>query len=117
MVRSVLGTEGCAFADAFDQAFALRTTLYPLLRLTLPIHMPTDSKSLLDTLFKESVTTEKRLAIYLQAIRQAYSQCKISNVAFVRSEHDPDDSLTKVKKIQALQGAITNNKLDHPFDQ
>lgn len=60
VVRSVLGAEVCAFADAFGQAFAIQSVIEQCYCKRVPIRMLTDSKSLFDVIKKESTTTEKR---------------------------------------------------------
>lgn len=69
VVRPVLGAEICAFADAFDQAYASKHLMEKAYNKTIPMRMQTDSKSLLAEIGKESTTSEKRLKIDLKAIK------------------------------------------------
>ena len=52
VTRSVWSAEVIAFADLFDQAFALRSQLEHAINRSVPLHLMTDSKSLLDIIRK-----------------------------------------------------------------
>lgn len=116
VVRSVLGAETYAFADAFDYAHALKHDLESILDQKIPLQMLTDSKSLFDVLTKCSSTIEKRLMIDLQVVRQAYETHLISDLGFIRTEHNPADGLTKIGTCQALRKLIATNKCDQDID-
>ena len=108
VTRSVLSAEVIAFADLFDDAMAIRSQMEHALQQPVPMHLMTDSKSLFDIISKGSRTSEKRVMLDIHATRQAYQRQEISNIGFVRSEHNLADGLTKEKK----QGALLQMMLD-----
>ena len=61
MTRSVLSAEVVAFADLFDDSFAIRDQIEQALGQPVPMHLLTDSKSLFDIVSKGSRTSEKRI--------------------------------------------------------
>ena len=63
VTRSVLSAEVIAFADWFDDAFALKSQLEHALGRAVPIHLLTDSKSFFDIISKWSRTSEKRIML------------------------------------------------------
>lgn len=79
--------------------------------------MFTDSKCLFDVITKNTTTTEKRLMIDVQTIREAYEKMEISDVGWIRSEQNPADALTKVKDNEVLDRIIDEGILDHEVDQ
>lgn len=115
--RSVHGSEVMAFADGFDMAFAIRHDLQLMLSQSINILMFTDSLSLFDVLTKATVTTEKRLMIDLKTVKDSYKCQEIENICHVRSEFNPADALTKVKRNLLLEQFLETNKLDHPVEQ
>lgn len=117
IVRSVLGGEVYAFADAFDSAYTLKMDLENILERKISLQMFTDSKSLFDIITKCSGTTEKRLLIDIKAVREAYERFEVSDVGFVRSENNPADAFTKIKCNSALFKILKNNKCDFEVEQ
>lgn len=95
VARSVLGAETYAFADAFDFSYCAKNDLEQILNKKVPLHIITDSKSLFDVITQCSNTSERRLMIDLEAVREAYESHSISNVGFVRGPNNPADGLTK----------------------
>ena len=91
--------------------------LFRSLGREVPLNMYTDSKSLFDTITKRSQTSEKRLLIDLTAVREAYRRREITNVAWVRSEYNLADAMTKIVKDSILDDVLTSGKLDHPIEQ
>eukprot|EP00171_Calliarthron_tuberculosum_P022791 IDg22791t1 len=76
VTRSVLGAETYAFADGFDFAYSLKSDLQRILQRRVALQMLTDSKSLFDIITKCSNSTERRLMIDMEAIREAYQSTK-----------------------------------------
>ena len=91
--------------------------LKPIVNRSIPIRMYTDSKSLFDTITKRSQTKEKRFMIDLFTVRQAYKNKEISNVAWVRSEYNLADAMTKTSKNDSLDRVLETGVLDHPVEQ
>ena len=79
--------------------------------------MYTDSKSLFDTITKRSQTSEKRFLIDLATVREAYRRKQIDNVAWVRSEYNIADSMTKEKRSECLHYVLEKGILNHPVEQ
>lgn len=117
VVRSVLGGETYAFADGLDYGLSLKHDLEQMLGRKLGLRMFTDSKSLFDVISKNSTTTEKRLMVDVQAMREAYERMELSDVAWVKSEDNPADSLTKVKENAVLNRIVDEGKVDHDIQQ
>ena len=67
--RSVLSAEANAFADLYDDAYALRSQLEHALSRAVPVHLLTDSKSLFDVISKGTRTKEKRIMLDIHAAR------------------------------------------------
>lgn len=117
IVRSVLGGEIYAFADAFDVAYIIKRDLEIILDQQTRLQMFTDSKSLFDIITKCTSMTEKRLLIDVKAVREAYEKFEVSDVGFVRSENNPADSFTKMRPNDALNRILHFNKSDFKIDQ
>ena len=117
VVRSVLGAETYAFADAFDFAYCAKIDLETLLDSFVSLSIFTDSKSLFDVITKCSHTQERRLMINLQAVRDAYAVHDISNVGFMRGPNNPADGLTKIGKCHALYHLLRTGKSDFIVQQ
>ena len=83
----VLAAEVIAFADLFDEAFALKDTIEMEIASSVQLHLLTDSKSLFDIICKGSRTSEKGLMLDLYATRQAYKEQEISNFGFLRPNY------------------------------
>lgn len=115
--RSVLGAEVYAFADAFDYAFTLKHDLEEILQSQVPLQILTDSKSLFDIITKSSTTTERRLMIDIKSVREGYENFDISDVGFIRSEHNPADSFTKIGNNNCLQYILNYGKCDMPIEK
>ena len=95
MTCSVLAAKVIAFADLFDEAFAIKDTIDTAIANSVQLHLITDSKSLFDIISKGSRTNEKRLILDVYAARQAYKEQHISNIGFVRSNHNIADGLIR----------------------
>ena len=87
MTRSILSAEVVAFVDLFDNSFAICDQIEQALGQPVPMHLLTDSKSLLDIISKGSRTSQKRIMLDIYATRQAYNSNEISNIGFVRSSY------------------------------
>ena len=117
VVRSCLGGETLALADAVDMAIAMRTDFELIVGKKFPISIYTDSRSLFDVITRNTTTTEKRLMVDIRAIREAYEHMEISDVAWIRSENNPADALTKVKENHILNGILDNGRIAHAVEQ
>ena len=95
----------------FDLASIMNVTIADILGFAIPLVLYTDSKSLYDALSTINPTTEKRLLIDLQVLRQSYERREITEIAWIPTEQNPADGMTKEKPNTALEGMIDNNKL------
>ena len=112
MTRSVLAAELYALAAGFDAAAAFRPAMTEILGKDVPLVAYTDSKSLFDALTSINTTAEKRLLIDLQVLRQAYEYREITEVAWIPSEQNPADGLTKDRANGALERLVRENRVD-----
>jgi hypothetical protein len=94
----VLGSESVAFEDGFDAAYSLKHDLQTILKRSVDKLMYTDRLSLFDVITKSSTTAEKRLMIDLVVVREAYDRMEIAQLAFLRTNWNPADALTKVSR-------------------
>ena len=101
-VRSVMGGELYAFSDGFDYAYLMKHDLEDIFGRRVPLMMLTDSEALFRVVVRSSTTTEKRMMIDLQAAREAYCAQEIDDIGWIRSNDNPADGLTKVKRWDAL---------------
>lgn len=113
----MLGSELYAFCDGLDIGLAYSVALQPALGKRIPVRMYTDSKSLFDTITKRSQTSEKRLLIDLATVREAYRKKEIDNIAWIRSECNLADGMTKEKRKECLSRVLEKGILDHPVEQ
>ena len=115
--RYFLGSETMAFADAFDMAYAMKNDIHNMTSLDIPIVMLTDSLSLFDVITKAKITSEKRLRINVKVVKDAYQRNELHNIGFIRSEYNPADALTKIKKSDILKRMLQQSLLLHPIEQ
>jgi hypothetical protein len=106
-----------AFADGFDAAYLLKHDLQTVLKRSVDILMYTDSMSLFNVKTKSSTTAEKRLMIDLVVVQEAYDRMEIAQLAFLRTNWNPADALTKVSPNTCLATILTTVTIDHPVPQ
>jgi hypothetical protein len=106
-----------AFADGFDAAYSLKHDLQTVLKRSVDMLMFTDSLSLFDVIKKLSTTAEKRLMIDLLVLRKAYDRMEIARLAFIRTNWNPADALTKVSRNTYFETILTTGTIDHPVAQ
>ena len=105
--RSDLSAEANAFADLYDGTYAPRSQMEHALSRALPMHVLTGSKSLYDVVSKVSNASEKRLMLDIHVAQHAYKLHEISNIGFVRGNHNLADGLTKASMHGAQYRLIT----------
>lgn len=79
--------------------------------------MLTDSLSLFDVVTKATVTTEKRLMIDIQVVKDSYHRNEIEHISFIRSEYNPADALTKVRPNSILESIFSSSRLIPTVEQ
>lgn len=117
VVRSVLGGEVSAFADAFENAFPIQWDLYFIKKLHVPIEALTQSPSLFDVITKCTVTTENPLVLDIHSVRNAFHAIEICNVGSARPESNQAHAFTNLTKCTILQIILTENICDLPVEQ
>lgn len=105
-VRSIMAGEICAFMDALDTSFMLRSDMCELLGTDIPFLMITDSKQLFDATTRGKRTTEKHLMIDVAPVRQAYRRYEIYSIGLIRGDDNPADALSKIKCNDALHRTL-----------
>ncbi len=112
ITRSVLAAELYAMVLGFDHCSPIRITLQNILRRRVSLHLYTDSKCLFDGLTTLNTTTEKRLLIDLNMLRQCYERREIVDVFWMPGDQNPPDGLTKPNACKALRDLVQTNKLN-----
>ncbi|RFU29713.1 hypothetical protein B7463_g6637, partial [Scytalidium lignicola] len=108
---SVLTSELYGMAHGFDMGASIKSTIDKALKISLPLVLCTDSKSLYDCLVKLGTTQEKRLMIDVMCLRQAYERREIAEVKWIQGTTNPADSMTKEKSSNALKQLVDTNKV------
>jgi hypothetical protein len=111
VTRSVLASELYAMVHGFDIGASIKFTIERALKISLPLVLCTDSKSLYDCLVKLGTTQEKRLMIDVMCLRQAYERREIAEVKWIQGDTNPADSMTKEKPSNALEQLIDTNRV------
>lgn len=115
--RSSLAGENIALADAFNQVYILKHDLQRILGKQVPILMLTDSKLLFDVITGNRYTTEARLMVDIAAVREAYNQRIITNIALIDRHYNLADSFTKIEHSPFLEQVLKSAYLHHPIRQ
>ena len=116
-VRSVLGGEIYAFADALNYAYCMKFDVEKIVDQKIGIRMFTDSKSLFDKITKSSDTTEKRLMIDIKAKGEEYDLFQISDIGFIRSHNHPVDIFMKMAELTLLPHIVQIRKTYMKMEQ
>ena len=53
----------------------------------------------------------------IRSVREAYQDLDLNDMAWIRSEYNPADALTKVKENTVLNTAIDFGVIKHPVEQ
>lgn len=75
------------------------------------------SLSLFDVLNKATVTTEKRLMIDIQTVKDSYHNKENNNVAFILTEKNLADPFEKLNANICLMNALRFGKISRPMQQ
>lgn len=87
-------------------AFIIKYDLEAITKSHIPLTMKIDSCSLFHFLTRAFFTTEERLMIDLQTIKNTYQPFEVNDIAFIRSNCSNDDGLTKLKDFFAIVKAL-----------
>jgi hypothetical protein len=111
ITRSVLAAEAIAFAEGFDQGFAIKNDLQEILGKVIPLTILTDSKTLFDVITKASYTREKRILIDLACAREGCRLFEIDKIRLISTEENIADGLTKDKSMENLRRTVRTGRL------
>ncbi|KAL2885168.1 Ribonuclease H-like domain [Ceratocystis lukuohia] len=113
VTRSVLAAELYALVHGFDVAACLKATYDEIYKRKVPLVLCTDSKSIFDAITRLGTTTEKRLMIDIQLMRQAYERREVAELKWIAGGENPADQMTKVqaKACDALTRLIDTNRI------
>jgi hypothetical protein len=95
VVTGAFSGEALALAHAFDIAFTLQHDYQKMLGRKLPLHLRTDSLALFHAISRNTAPREHCLSIDLEQLRESWRRSEIAQLAFVHSEQNVADSLTK----------------------
>ena len=100
VVKSTLAAETLAMVDAAEAAIYYRKFMLDILGLTdsvkmFPIVCYTDNSSLYDAVHSSTQVQDKRLRIEIAILREMLNKGEITRVAWVESQNQIADSLTK----------------------
>lgn len=112
ITRSVLAAELFSCVRSFYSSSTTRVCFNEMLSRMIPMTICTDSKCLYDMLISLNKTTEKRLLIDLQGLREVYELREIDEILLIPSEENPADSLTKSIDSNALQMILEENRVE-----
>lgn len=115
--QSMIGAELYAFSLGFDYGFSFRQLLRNSAYPKIDLYMFTDNKSLFSTITKAKRTRELRLMTDIAELRRAYKSDEIKNVAWLRSDQNPADGLTRKKASQILTQAFTTGYMRHKIEE
>lgn len=79
--------------------------------------LATDSKSLFSLTISLAQTTEKRLLIDLNFIREAYEKRDINDIIWIPGPSNPADGLTKVSKRNSTLAELAATNMFNPAEQ
>ncbi len=80
------------------------------------LYIFTDSKSLFDTMTRYRSTKELQLMDEISDIRRAYKSTEMTNIAWIRTDHNIADSFTRHTKNYVLQLLSTGN-IQQPVEE
>ncbi len=107
--RSSMTAETLALIDVAEAAIA-QQDLDGVLHVQVPILLFTDSQCLFEIVTGGGYTTEKRLNIDLDAVREAEQRQHIANIALLASAANPADSLTELAPVVRRNSVTVNLK-------
>lgn len=87
--------EVMALVDAFDIAYFIKHDLEAVTKWQIPLTMTTDSCPSFDALKCSISTTEERLLIDLQTVKDANQALKVNDAAYMSSENNKTNASTK----------------------
>ena len=95
VARSVMAAELHALVYGFDNAYGVREAINCTLGLNVQIHSFVDSRTVFNVVAKQATTSEKRLQIDINALRQSYQLGEMHYFGWIPGEQNVADGLTK----------------------
>ena len=95
IARSVMAAELHALVLGFDYAFLVKDLVEEILGRKIVVEAMVDNKSVFNVIAKDGKTAERRLQIYVLALRQSYDLGELERIAWIPGTDNPADSLTK----------------------
>jgi hypothetical protein len=117
VVTSVYSVEAIAMAREFDAAVMIQHDITVITRSKLPVELRTDSLAFFKTLTQASVPRERRLALDIALLKEAWQREEISRISFVRSAHNAADCCTKAGGSGAVQRIMRTGLDMAPVEQ
>lgn len=118
IVRSVLAAELYALIEGFDVGFIIRDAVQRCTGMkSVPLTLATDSRSLFQLSVTLVQTTEKRLLIDLNVIREAYEKRDLNDLVWISGDSNPADGLTKMTKRNDVLGTMLATNQFNPQTQ
>lgn len=117
VTRSTLARETISLAEAFHQSYILKHVFQRILGNRIYISMMTNSKLLSDVITWNWLATEARLIVYIAAVREAYNQRTIPNIALIDRAYNNADPLTKIAYYQLSEKVTPTGYLNHSIRQ
>lgn len=116
-MRSSTAPESLALVLGFDGAFVIRHDIKTMLSQHIPILTLTDSHQLFTTMTRAKLTTERRLMTGIEAVREAYHERTIANIAFNISADNYADGMTKRAPNTSLLHLLQTHGVTHGIPQ
>lgn len=112
IAKSVLAAELFAMVDGFDLGFSIKESLERISgKKNVDLTLMTDSLSLYGLTISLAQTTERRLQIDLEVLREAFERREIQNIIWIAGQENPADDLTKPdKRSGKLAHLVDSNK-------
>lgn len=115
--KSMISAETNAFADGYDIGVSFKILFQDMLSRELNFYLFTDCKSIFDIITKYRRTKELQLMYEIADIRRAYESIEICNIAWIRSEYNIADCLTREAKNEILQQVMATGYIQHPIEE
>lgn len=105
-----------AFSNRFNYATSIKI-LFHAMGIKLTLYVFTDAKSIFDTITASKGLWELRLMNNISEIRRAYKENKIDDVAWIRSEPNIADDLTRLVGNSILLNTLRSGVLKFVIKQ
>lgn len=94
VTRSVMAAEVHALILGYDFAFIIKSLVEEMLGRQVPLEIFMDSRTVLDTVAKSNIETERRFQIDLCAMKQFFDNGKMARIGWILWNKNQADELT-----------------------